>query len=266
MCTPTKAAVDLDYISYSKLIGISLANDHIRENIMQLSVSNKFGRKNEAWLSHPYYGYAIVSMLSDSALNTPLINYIKQLRITLKKLLNASPSFYMLPAQSYHQTMANTLSGQRFAASVKSRDAEEQYIQHISEALTAIRAHSAKAPLKLHIEGLHAFGSCIALLCSVSEDDYEIIKNFRYQFYNYPSFDKYGVKCTRPFIGHITVAYMVRQLALNERDNIAQKIIELNEGICDINLDFYIERCELRQYNNLSAFHSKPTYPAYNFI
>jgi 2'-5' RNA ligase len=256
---------DLSFSAYSQIIDKSLSTEHINDNIQELAVSSKFRWENDQWLCNSYYGYAVVSMVSGNTLNASLSQFLLEFNKLFSSILNREPTFYLLPHSSYHQTIANTLSDIRFYNVVKNRVQEDAYIKLIADSMDKIKTPERNSHLQLHVKGLHAFGSCIALLCSINHDDYEVITEFRKQFYSCPELAHNKVKLSRPFIGHITLAYLTRELSVKEKKALAENIVELSNKIREANLVFHIDKCELRQYNNLSAFNANPDFPVYKF-
>ena len=119
----------------------------------------------------------------------------------------------------------------------------------------------------MNMIGLNVFGRCIALLGEFEEEaDFNTLMSFREQFYDDPELCNLDVKWTRPFVGHITFAYLGREINEIERAVLANTINEINRSFTYTNAVFSIAHTELRSYADLSSFHSKPEYPFYNFV
>jgi hypothetical protein len=77
---------------------------------------------------------------------------------------------------------------------------------------------------------------------------------------------KIGLRRTRPFIGHVTLAYIEKILDDHEKAHLVETIVELNAEIARQELIFYIQCTEARWYDNLSAFKQHPGYPSLSFV
>lgn len=173
----------------------------------------------------------------------------------------------MLPEDSYHQTIANTLSEHRYTENIVNRGIVGVFPDIVRNAFNSIKLDGIKSPLKMNMIGLNIFGSCIALLGEFEEEtDFNTLMSFREQFYYDPELRNLDVKWTRPFVGHITFAYLGREINETDRAVLVDTINEINRSFTYTNAVFNIAHAELRSYADLSSFHSKPEYPSYHFV
>jgi len=70
---------------------------------------------------------------------------------------------------------------------------------------------------------------------------------------------------TRPFIGHITLAYIEKELSDEQRRQLAEVVGALNAQLKEVRLVFSYSGTGLRRYEHLSAFLRADGYPRYEF-
>jgi hypothetical protein len=65
---------------------------------------------------------------------------------------------------------------------------------------------------------------------------------------------------TRPFIGHVTLAYLEHNLGSVQKEQLADALISINR---DLDQDLYlnISRCGLRRYMHLAEFRHLDHFP-----
>jgi len=64
-----------------------------------------------------------------------------------------------------------------------------------------------------------------------------------------------GIQKTRPFIGHITLAYIEADLSLIEKKALVEVTTTLNEQWQNEKHSFYIDHAQLTTFTNLASFH-----------
>jgi hypothetical protein len=89
---------------------------------------------------------------------------------------------------------------------------------------------------------------------------------FREQLYSDPALKKIDIKRTRPFIGHITYAYLGRELTDSSRKMLSQTLASVNSMLERMNIVFEISSAELCYFKNLSRFQQEPNFPTFSFI
>jgi hypothetical protein len=223
-------------------------------------------RTDRGWHPNEYTGFAVISMIKNNPLNTFLGFQLHEIQNELHENLDDNEAYYMLPQDSFHQTVANTLSNAAFKQKIEMRGLEPDYAHIIEDAFEQIPGSLEDNPIKMKLVGLSIFGTAIGILgVFESEKDYERITNFRKQFYANPSLNNLGIHMTRPFIGHITLAYIERELQSIERLHLAAVVADINKHLIDNPLNFFIARTELRRYYNLAEFIRKDHFPVFLF-
>jgi len=265
--TIEKPRADFGYAEYQSKQRFAIGVDNIYRQSQRLRNSDQFIFDGEKWVRNSYNGFAIVSMLRNNPSNMELTEVLRKVSDILNQQLNQNETYYMLPEESYHQTIANTLSGQRYFENIVDKGRFFEFPILVRDAFRKIQLDERSVPMKMKMIGLNVFGTCIALLGEFKlEDDFNSVNNFREQFYNDTELSCLDVKWTRPFVGHITLAYLGREIKENERLLLANTIIDINATIDFSRAVFHIDKTELRSYSDLSCFNSRPGYPEYHFI
>jgi len=260
-----KVTTDFDYKLYQERQQYAISPENIESQAQAFRCSDKFILDRETWDIIDYKGFAVVSMVQNNPSNDRLLNFLDSSREFLASKLNLPEAYYFLPRESYHQTIANTLSDKRYLENIVNKGIEPVYHEFIKETFSSIALPLLQQPLKMTMIGVNIFGSCIALLGIFNHmEDYNMISGFRQQFYQSDNLNKLDIKWTRPFVGHITLAYLGRNLELAEKKLLADTINELNAFVPN-ELIFNIAKAELRKYNDLSCFQRNPEFPVFHF-
>jgi len=265
--TKLEHPADLTFSEYNRWQQNALLFDNLRGQTFQIKANDKYVYDGINWLIPDYEGFAVISTVSNNPGNDNCFNQLYNLKEELKSLLKNESVYYWLPEDSYHQTIANTLSNKKYNININEPGLIQQFPEMIKSAFDSISVPASSVPVVIKMLGFNVFGSCIALLGVFENNyDYERIITFRQQFYSYPLLNNIGIKLTRPFIGHITFAYIGKELTVNLREDLAQILHNLNKNIESLNINFKITSTELRYFKNLSYFEMKPEYPSFNFI
>jgi len=109
--------------------------------------------------------------------------------------------------------------------------------------------------LNMKIIGLSIFGNAIGVL-GVFEDPlhYQAILHFRNYFYEHPISKLIGIQQTRPFIGHITLAYLETEWTDKEKNLLCETVNELNKEWIAAEQFMFLSSAQLTSFQNLSLF------------
>jgi 2'-5' RNA ligase len=204
-------------------------------------------------------------MLSQSEKNNDLISRLIEVQHQL--IEKTEPTvLYFLPVESFHQTIANTLSAERFHKSIVEAGLEATYPDIVQQAFSEISLTNSERQISMKMIGLSLFGTALAMV-GIFEDehDYQAITHFRKSFYANDQLNNLGVKMTRPFIGHVTLAYIESELNEKQTSVLSESIIEINSKWQHKPSYFHISYTELRRYHHLAEFLRPVNYPRYNF-
>ncbi len=257
---------DLHFHAYQQRQLNEIRPGQIIKNSMQLVPAGNFHFNNATWMPNEYMGYAIVSMLNNNPGNEDLIKFLISIQQILHENIQPINGFYMLPADSLHQTIANTLSNENFKKNILCPGIEACYPAMVANAFHKISMIKQDHPLRMKLIGLSIFGTSLGILgVFESKGDYNRIVRFRSGFYNNEKLHDLDIKMTRPFIGHITLAYCEQKLNKNQKEYLASIINEINENIGSQDHYFMISNTGLRRYNHLAEFQDGADFPVYDF-
>src|SRR6516164_2391208 len=129
---------DLPYDVYQQRQLSELNGEKILERSREVRRADKFVFNGNTWVPVPYEGYAVVAMLDENKGNRTLSENVSGLQKKLVDLFPVKNALFPLPASSFHQTIANTLSTSRFQESVYDVGLEEEFPYIIEEAFNGI--------------------------------------------------------------------------------------------------------------------------------
>ncbi len=258
---------DLSFSDYTERQFNDISFAKINERAFITTPAGHFLFANDSWSPLPYEGFAVVSLINSNPGNEKVAALFNRVQLELSRLLYISDAYYFLPAESLHQTIANTLSAGRFEKQIINTGNEEAFPKMVSLAFQQIPSPSRYDTLDMKMVGLSIFGTAIVML-GIFDDghDYEQITQFRSGFYSDPVLSQVGVTMTRPFIGHVTLAYIEKELTLYEKDMLANAIIDINKALTFESNYFKISNTELVRYHNLAEFVSGQDFPRFSFI
>lgn len=260
----TTSISDLSFDDYNKRQRYEISAERNMERAHSSRAAANFIYDGHNWQPQEYEGFAVVSMLSENPGNETLATKLTEIQDELQYNLSPRYAFYQLPAASFHQTIANTLSAGGFKEQIMDAGLEEAYPAIIAEAFGKLPSSHAVNPVRMRMAGLSIFGTAIGILgIFENEDDYTRIVNFRSGFYSDVQLVQLDVKMTRPFIGHITLAYIEQSLNKNQKDHLGEIVNEINEGLAAGEYYFNIANTGLRRYRHLAEFLKRDNYPDY---
>jgi hypothetical protein len=257
---------DLPVHSYNQKQLNEVAPTQVKFSANAVQPTDYFIYKGKSWEPNAYPGYAVISMVNNNPGNDELTPLLINIQNELHYNLQPLNAFYMLPAASFHQTVANTLSADRFIENVLAAGLDKDYPAYIDRAFQHTHITRQLQPIRMRLIGLAVFGTAIGVLGTFDSDaDYKRITDFRSGFYEDAQLNNLDVKMTRPFIGHITLGYAAQKLNKNQREHLANTINEINEQVFSKKHYFNISQAELRRYDHLAEFKTEANYPVYPF-
>jgi len=257
---------DLSFRDYTDRQYRELEPERLLERTMELRPSGNYKRHLAGWEPQPYPGFAVVSMLDENPGNESLSGQLTSIQEDLLRLCPWKDSLYFLPASSFHQTVANTLSEDRFLQHILHPGLEPVYPGMVAAAFGRISAPLQAGAIRMKMIGLGIFGTALGLLGVFEEEEsYRQVLHFRSGFYADEDLAKVGVKRTRPFIGHITLAYIETALTSGLKEQLAGAVFKINQSLSKAPPFFVLSHTELRRYEHLSEFALGVGYPRYSF-
>ncbi|MGH7946156.1 MAG: hypothetical protein ACREF9_14255, partial [Opitutaceae bacterium] len=197
------------------------------------------------WQPQPYPGYAVVTMVADVPENASLTADLHAIQHELRIGFGDPTALYLLPAASFHQTIANTLSDDKYQRLIVNRGLAASYPRLLSDAFADVPSVAAFQPLSMRLIGLSIFSTAIGMLGIFDlEEDFQRVLHFRDHFYRHPQISQLGIRRTRPFIGHVTIAYVERLLENDERARLAETAAAINRRLAGRDLRFRLRQAE----------------------
>jgi len=258
---------DYSYDKYLERQSFEITPDCILEKLASIKKANNFEWIENDWKPNSYEGFGVITMVRDHPKNELLITKLEEIQkeFDLKlatKDRNLFSKYFQLPATSYHQTLANLLSNERFQKNIIDRDLLKNFPNIIKEAFERCDEEEYFQPIAMKMIGLSVFGTCVAMLGTfVHEGDYQRITDIRNSIYKQDNLADLDIKMTRPFIGHITLTYFEAEFIDSEKANLGTVINEINQKLSEEENIFYINSTSLRRFHHLAEFLTVENYP-----
>jgi hypothetical protein len=228
----------------------------------ELRSGGKFERDTHGtWTPAAYPGFAIQAMmetLPDNAETTRRLS-------TLRDLLCAPFPEWLapLPTVSFHQTIANLFSAERLTRQVTSQGLLAAFPNLVAGFLKDHPIPQTDASVCMHLIGLSLFRTAIGVLGVFPDSThYARILNLRTSTYDHPKAVKLGIVRTRPFIAHVSLAYVGIDPEPAMRSALARHVIELNREHFSKPVPFQLRRVDLCRYDDLTHFAFPAGYPS----
>lgn len=250
---------ELSWLAYQDRQHFEITRSRVAERAAAMRPGGKFHFHAGRWRPEPYVGHALVSMVDGVPSNGALRPQLEGLQAELSYAVGDPSVLYLLPPDSFHQTVANTLSADNHRRFVVERGLEDDYPRLVTEVLADIPEPAAREPVCLRLIGLSVFSTAIGALGVFDrESDFQRVLAFREHFYGHDRIGSLGIRRTRPFIGHVTLAYLEAPLEDACRERLVDAIDNLNRLLASRELRFHLPRVELRAYSHLAEFRTLP--------
>jgi hypothetical protein len=256
--------IELPFAAYQQRQWHEVSPEGLRARAERLTPGQKFAFQAGSWVPVPYVGHAIVAMAGNRVENEPLMTQLASIQNELSYNFADTRSLYLLPEASLHQTIANTLSAERHQQMVVDRGLSSDYPRLVTNIFDDLPTSTMSDRLSMRMIGLSIFSNAVGLLGVFDqEEDFQRIIRFRNHFYGHEQIGNLGIRRTRPFIGHITVAYIESPLDSAGRHRLVDAAQAINQLLSSRDVRFYLPVAELRAYEHLAEFKALPGLPVY---
>jgi len=258
---------DYSYDNYLERQMFEITPDCILEKLATIKKANNFEWIDNNWKPNSYEGFGVITMVGDHPQNELLILRLQEIQKEFDLKLaakngNILSKYFQLPATSYHQTVANLLSNERFQQNIVDRELLNDFPNIVKEAFERCDEEAYFQPIAMKMIGLSVFGTCVAMLGTfVHEGDYQRITDVRNSIYNQNILADLDIKMTRPFIGHITLTYFEAEFIDSEKENLGAVVNEINQKLAEEENIFYLNSSSLRRFHHLAEFLTEKNYP-----
>lgn len=259
------AEMELPFTTYQDRQYHEITREGLAARATKLAPGGKFSFQGGSWTPEPYVGHAVVSMVTATPANSPLMTQLQSIQNELSYEFADPSSLYLLPPASFHQTIANTLSAEKHERLVVARGLAKDYPKLVTDVFPDLPPSPGSKPLTMRMIGLSLFSTAIGLLGVFdSEQEFLRVTEFRDHFYGHERIGSLGIRRTRPFIGHITLGYIEAPLDEPSRARLVEIAAAINQLISSRDLRFHLPHAELRAYSHLADFRSLPGLPVYS--
>ncbi len=264
MSTTQQPIAELTHAAHDARQREEITEPQMRERLPRLGIGGRANWIGETWEPLPYPGYAFQAMVQPYAENAHSLPRIEQARDWICGLPLTEPALFPLPTASFHQTVVNTFSADRLQRHLIEPGIEGDFPRLLSERLDTLQKPQTEEPVVMHLIGASLFRTAIGLLGVFPEaSHFERVLRFRDQMYGDPVLQKIGLTRTRPFIAHVTLAYLERPLAETEAEALLTRILELNTQLATAPIPFAMPEARLHDYQTLAAFTTRDGYPGF---
>ncbi|MGJ3242404.1 MAG: hypothetical protein ACFE0O_05545 [Opitutales bacterium] len=273
MGSPSNASTavrELAYPDYEARQREEITPEGLADRLRRLGVGGRATWRAAAgrWEPQPYPGWALQAMADRAGPNRSTIESLVHLREALCRPFEGSgpdrpPALFPLPRASFHQTVANTFSADRRERHLVAPGLEAEWPRRIARSLARIRVPRRPDPVCMRLIGISLFRTAIGILgVFPQETHFDRVVGFRDAFYSDTELTALGLERTRPFIGHITLAYVERSLTAHEGEALVDRIVHLNGNLPAEGLPYLMPEARLHRYDTLAAFVTRPDWPA----
>lgn len=246
---------DLSYEAHEERQRDQCSREAIEKGVATLRTGKCAAWDGAAWQLHPYPGYAFQAMASSDERNTETVDRLVRIRDGLLRVVPEPGKLFPLSAASFHQTVINTFSADRLQKFVAKPGLLSAFPSMLASSLDT-GSHSGKVETaEMRLSGVAPFGTAIGILGVFPEPDhYQRILAIRERAYGHELLREIGLQRTRPFIAHVTLAYVADDLDTGERSALASVISECNKGLADQPLPFHMPEATLHSYETLAEY------------
>ncbi|MEN9840764.1 MAG: hypothetical protein RL376_564 [Verrucomicrobiota bacterium] len=259
-------SAELSYRAYQDRQQAEVTPAGLAARAAKVGAAGKFRRVGASWAPVPYVGHAVLSVLATAPENAPTVTTLGLAQDALVAGFARPDALYALPKESFHQTVANTLSDDRYQRHVVDKGLVAEYPKQVAGALAELPENGAASVPVMRMIGISIFGTALGVLGVFEEEaGFDRVIALRDRFYGSPEIAALGIRRTRPFIGHVTLAYVESELNATERERLVAVVSEINQDLAKQTVRFAMPVAELRSYEHLAEFRPMPWLPVYRF-
>ena len=215
----------------------------------------------------PFPGYSIITPPGGEDVdNADFYQNLANCQQKLNQMFEPN-SWAAIPPDSFHFTLADLIwNGAYLDASQKIPDFDRKLQAAIAESFTTFEAEKNDQSIRWQVLGLMVMPRAIAA-CLVPRDEaaYEPMLKFRRAIYQNPNLIALGIDQQYHLTAHITLGYFGAIPSDLDRDKLAYQFSELNHQWLDNPQEMWVQRAELRKFEDMTAYKREPTGPAMVF-
>lgn len=252
---------ELEYHFYETRQREEISLPQLQNRAKELKSGGKFTQSEDgSWQPVGYPGFAMQAMLYPKGENQQTYAQLEKLRDRLTD--GFEDTLAPLPSPSFHQTVVNTFSDKRLEENITTKGLLMAFPNLIAGAVKDYAPPTHDDPVVMNLIGISFFRTAIGVLgVFENQEHFERIIQFRKFFYNHKKLTALNIERTRPFIGHVTLVYVGKELSEDQQNKLAEHVDAINQDIKEP-LPFQMKIAELCRYDDLSAYHPKYDYPS----
>jgi hypothetical protein len=216
----------------------------------------------------PFPGYTVITPSGDdeSEENLEVYRQLELFQTQLVETLGAS-TFAPVPASSFHLTLADLIWDAAYRHAQEEDGFDPRLQQQIAEIFQECQPLSQGKAIQFQVVGLmlmtRAIGVCLAPTDEVS---YERVLKFRRTIYQNQGLIGLGIEQQYYFTPHITLGYFATLPPLEDRWNLSDRLITLNQHWLEQDPQFFqVHQAELRKFDDMTHYYREADWPTFAF-
>ncbi|MBD2206021.1 DUF1868 domain-containing protein [Calothrix sp. FACHB-1219] len=260
--------MDDNYQTYLNRVARMTLPEAYRSQVQRIQESSKF--QPDATGSRkavPFPGYTLITPPAVEA--TENSAFYAQLQSYQQQLLQLSADSNLIvpvPSTSFHLTLADLIWDSAYRHALEENP---QFEQELSSCIANIFEDYKKSlsadsqPIYWQVLGLMVMPRAIGV-CLVPQDEtcYEQVIKFRRMVYQTSQLMALGIEQHYHFTAHITLGYFGEITPELDRTDFSTKLSELNQQWPLNSPDFFIDRVELRKFDDMTSYNRQPDWPS----
>jgi hypothetical protein len=257
-----KSVQELNYSTYEIRQRHEITLDQLQARAQLLKQGGRFTREADgSWVPTPYPGFAMQALMLPEGPNAATYQKLEGIRDELVR--GHETCLAPLPSHSFHQTVANIFSADRLEKAIVEKGLLAAFPNLVAGGVKDIFPPEDTSPVCMDLIGISLFRTAIGVLgVFANERDFERVIDFRERFYSHRKLKELGIERTRPFIGHVTLAYVEAEMDKPTRESLAKHIHSINQTHFEQPLPFAMRNVQFCRYDNLTEFFPRYDYPS----
>lgn len=257
----TRDAAELDYAEHERRQREQCSAGALEAAALRLRAGGSARWTGAEWQPRAYPGFAFQAMADADERNRETIARLSAIGDALVGTVPAPGKLYPLPEDSFHQTIVNLFSAERLQKHIIEPGRMQTFPALLAEHLREAEGAASADTVRMDLIGVSLFRTALGAL-GVFRDarHYERIVGLRNRVYGQPALRKLGLRRTRPFIGHVTLAYIEADITSSERRALIEEVFNRNAAMECAPLPFYMPAAVLHDYQHLSAYALHPVH------
>lgn len=255
-----------NFNDYNNRISRMVSEKEIQSRVNRLKGTvNRFEWIHERndWRPIRHPGYTIITPCSDGERDKENIATYRSLEEIQNKLLKSFPSFAPAPKGTFHLTIADLISSERYDRIISDKK-ENSFLSAISSIFNQLKLCGS---IKMKVKGVSILPPCFVIAPVSAEDNEGYIRLIRFRNYIYvdKELKNYGVNREYKFTGHITLAYIEKNISIDNetKERIYERLNTINQDFKPLALN--VKRIEVCHFDDMERFNWNENLPFYNF-